>query len=99
MDVTLGDLAAKSSIDDVAAAVVDVAHMETDHLEEAWVEGTVGAAAHSTSADSAVIATLADRTSCAGRVRKERQQKLESSTEACGMKWGGKVVATFVRLP
>lgn len=91
-------MAAKSSIDDVAAAVVDVAHMETDH-HEASVEGTVGAAAHSTSADSAVIATLADRTSCAGRVRKERQQKLESSTEACGMKWEGKVVATFVRLP
>jgi hypothetical protein len=92
-------LAAKSLIDDVAAVVVDVAHMARGQLEEAWEEGTVVAAARNTSVDSAVIAKPAVHTFCVGHVRKERLQKLENSTGEYDTKSGDKVVATFVRLP
>lgn len=44
------------------------------------------AAARNTFVGFAVFATAAARTFYAGRVQKERLQKLESSTEACDMK-------------
>ena len=92
-------MAAKSSIDDVVVAVVDVAHMVKAQLEEAWEEGTVVAAARNTFVDFVVIATQVGRTSCVGRVQRERLQKLENSTEAYDTRSGDREVATFVRLP
>ena len=49
--------------------------------------------------DFAVFARLVVHTSYVGHVQRERLQKLENSTGACGMKSGDKEVATFVRLP
>ena len=92
-------MAAKSSIDDAVVAVVDAARMVKGQLEEAWEEDTVVAAVRNTFVGFVVIATLAVRTSYAGRVQRERLRKLENSTEAYDTRLGDKEVATFVRLP
>lgn len=76
---------------DVAAAVVDGAHMMA-HLAVAS-EGTAVEEEHSTFVDFAVTAKLARHTSGADRVLKEMQQRLESSIAVCG-KWEGMKVAS-----
>lgn len=66
------------------------------HLEVALV-GIAAGGPDSTSACSAVIETLARHTFCAGHVRKEMQQRLESSTAAYGR--SGDMGASFARRP
>ena len=92
-------MAAKSSIDDVVVAVVDVARMVKGRLEEAWGEDTVVAVARNTFVGFVVIGTLVVRTSYVARVQRERPLKLENSTEAYDTRSGDRGVATFVRLP
>jgi hypothetical protein len=66
------------------------------HLEVALV-GIAAGGPGSTSACSAVTGTLARHTFCAGHVRKEMPQRLESSTAAYGR--SGEMDASFARPP
>jgi sulfate adenylyltransferase subunit 1 (EFTu-like GTPase family) len=77
-------LAAKSSTDDVAAAV-GAAHKEIVQPEAALVEDIAAAdLLRNTSVGSVVVVDLARRTYCgAGRVQKEMRQRLENSTGEC----------------
>jgi len=67
------------------------------HLEVA-LGGIAAGGPCSTSEDSAVVGTLARRTSCAGRVPTEMQQTPENWIAECGRRWGG-MVASSARLP
>jgi len=66
------------------------------YLEVALV-GIAGGGPGSTSACSAVTGTLARHTFCAGHVRKEMPQRLESSTAAYGR--SGDMDASFAQRP
>lgn len=82
-----------------AAVVVDAARKEMAQSAEPWAEGTVVAEdPRNTSADSVVIANLAQHTYGAGRVQMEKQLTQESSIVGCDRILGG-MDATFVLPP
>ena len=86
----------KSSTDDAAAVVAGERTME--HLEVASEDTVAAEDRHSTSGGFVVIGRLARHTFSDDRVRKEMQQRLESSIAEYGMRWEG-MGASFARLP
>jgi hypothetical protein len=87
-------LVEKSLTGDVA--VVDAAHMEMDHLEEALVDIVAEDLGSHTSAAAAVGRAL--RTYDVGRAQTKTRQKLGNWTGACGRRSEG-MVESFALLP